>query len=144
MALLKKRAKKKNCHWTVGDGKVHPKNESSFVLVICSKIREQILRPLEKYQSHQNWSGSCQSRNTFCSNLLCVLSQIINADVFKCLQEKHGESYEAFMLNKLVPVVGNVCESNLALEGNIADLIVNQVDVIVNSAANTTFDERYL
>lgn len=48
------------------------------------------------------------------------------------------------MLNKLVPVVGNVCESNLALEGNIADLIVNQVDVIVNSAANTTFDERYL
>lgn len=48
------------------------------------------------------------------------------------------------MLNKLVPVVGNVCESNFALEGDTADLIVNQVDVIVNSAANTTFDERYL
>lgn len=47
------------------------------------------------------------------------------------------------MLSKLVPVVGNVCESNLALEGDTTDLIVNQVDVIVNSAANTTFDERY-
>ncbi|KAF7144959.1 hypothetical protein RHSIM_Rhsim04G0142100 [Rhododendron simsii] len=55
-----------------------------------------------------------------------VKHEIINADVFKCLQEKHGESYQAFMLSKLVPVVGNVCESNLALEGDTTDLIVNQ------------------
>ncbi|KAI9153907.1 hypothetical protein LWI28_018280 [Acer negundo] len=46
------------------------------------------------------------------------------------------------MLSKLVPVVGNVCESNLGLEGEFADMVVKDVDVIVNSAANTTFDER--
>lgn len=46
------------------------------------------------------------------------------------------------MLNKLVPVVGNVCESNLGLEEDFADKIANEVDIIVNSAANTTFDER--
>ena len=46
------------------------------------------------------------------------------------------------MLSKLVPVVGNVCESNLGLEGESADMVVKDVDVIVNSAANTTFDER--
>ncbi|KAL6997523.1 alcohol-forming fatty acyl-CoA reductase [Sarracenia purpurea var. burkii] len=47
------------------------------------------------------------------------------------------------MLSKLVPVVGNVCESNLGLEEYAVDAIVKEVDVIVNSAANTTFDERY-
>lgn len=46
------------------------------------------------------------------------------------------------MLSKLVPVVGNVCESNLGLEEDLANLIANEIDVIVNSAANTTFDER--
>lgn len=38
--IAEEKGQKKNCHWTIGDGKVHPKNESSFVLVICSKIRE--------------------------------------------------------------------------------------------------------
>lgn len=46
------------------------------------------------------------------------------------------------MLSKLVPVVGNVCESNLGLEEDLVNSIANEVDVIVNSAANTTFDER--
>ena len=46
------------------------------------------------------------------------------------------------MLGKLVPVVGNVCESDLGLDGDSADVIAKEVDIIVNSAANTTFDER--
>ncbi|KAL9336394.1 hypothetical protein Peur_070882 [Populus x canadensis] len=70
-------------------------------------------------------------------------NEIINAELFKCLRQTHGKSYQSFMLNKLVPVVGNVCESNLGLEEDLADKIANEVDIIVNSAANTTFDERY-
>lgn len=46
------------------------------------------------------------------------------------------------MLSKLVPVVGNICETNLGIDEGSADLIAKEVDVIVNSAANTTFDER--
>lgn len=46
------------------------------------------------------------------------------------------------MLSKLVPVVGNVCDSDLGLDDDIAETIAKEVDVIVNSAANTTFDER--
>ncbi|KAF2289550.1 hypothetical protein GH714_037111 [Hevea brasiliensis] len=64
-------------------------------------------------------------------------------ELFKCLQQAYGKSYQAFMLSKLVPVVGNVCESNLGLEEDLANLIASEIDVIVNSAANTTFDERY-
>lgn len=48
------------------------------------------------------------------------------------------------MLSKIVPVVGNVCDSDLGLDDDLADLISKQVDIIVNSAANTTFDERFI
>lgn len=46
------------------------------------------------------------------------------------------------MLTKLIPVVGNVCETNLGIEEDMAGIIAKDVDIIVNSAANTTFDER--
>ncbi|KAJ0088353.1 hypothetical protein Patl1_32894 [Pistacia atlantica] len=70
-------------------------------------------------------------------------SEIIDSELFKCLQQTYGKSYQAFMLSKLVPVVGNVCDSNLGLDGDLADMIAKEVDIFVNSAANTTFDERY-
>ncbi|TKY53227.1 Fatty acyl-CoA reductase 2 [Spatholobus suberectus] len=70
-------------------------------------------------------------------------NEIINTELFRCLQQIHGKSYQAFMLSKLVPVVGNVCEHNLGLDEDISNVIADEVDVIVNSAANTTFDERY-
>ncbi|CAN0927498.1 Fatty acyl-CoA reductase 2, chloroplastic [Linum grandiflorum] len=70
-------------------------------------------------------------------------SEILNAELFKFLRLTYGKSYETIMLSKLVPVVGNVCESGLGLEQELADLIADDVNVIVNSAATTTFDERY-
>ncbi|KAL5976734.1 hypothetical protein ACLOJK_021067 [Asimina triloba] len=69
--------------------------------------------------------------------------EIIYNDIFKCLKETHGKSYEAFMLSKLVPVVGNVTEDNLGIEEDLEDQITEEVEIIINSAANTTFDERY-
>ncbi|CAK9319385.1 unnamed protein product [Citrullus colocynthis] len=68
---------------------------------------------------------------------------IINAELFKCLRQIHGKYYMSFMMSKLIPVVGNVCESDVGLHVDFAHLIANEVDVIVNSAANTTFNERY-
>lgn len=76
--------------------------------------------------------------------MLTSLLQIINAELFKSLQQRYGKSYQAFMLSKLVPVVGNVCESNLGLDEEITNVIVKDVDIVVNSAANTTFDERFM
>ncbi|XP_076929609.1 fatty acyl-CoA reductase 2, chloroplastic-like [Bidens hawaiensis] len=70
-------------------------------------------------------------------------NEIINTELFKSLQQAYGKSYQSFMLSKLVPVTGNVCESNLGLDEDTAELIAKDVDIIVNSAANTTFDERY-
>ncbi|KAM5559115.1 fatty acyl-CoA reductase 2, chloroplastic [Rosa sericea] len=70
-------------------------------------------------------------------------SEIISTELFKGLRQTYGKSYQAFMLSKLVPVVGNVCESDLGLGDDIAALIAKEVDVVINSAANTTFHERY-
>ncbi|KAK9068571.1 hypothetical protein SSX86_012686 [Deinandra increscens subsp. villosa] len=80
-------------------------------------------------------------KNEVCN--FSIVLQIINAELFKSLQQAYGKSYQSFMLSKLVPVTGNVCESNLGLDEDIADVIAKDVDIIVNSAANTTFDERY-
>ncbi|KAH6785013.1 hypothetical protein C2S51_037468 [Perilla frutescens var. frutescens] len=70
-------------------------------------------------------------------------NEIINAEIFKNLKQIHGKSYQTFMLSKLIPVVGNVCETNLGLDEDAAEFMAREVDVIINSAANTTFDERY-
>ncbi|PHT37045.1 Fatty acyl-CoA reductase 2 [Capsicum baccatum] len=69
-------------------------------------------------------------------------NEVLNADIFKNLKQVHGKSYYTFMLSKLVPVVGNVSETHLGLDKDLTNVIAKEVDVIVNSAANTTFDER--
>ena len=48
------------------------------------------------------------------------------------------------MKRKLVPVAGNVCEPNLGMDPDTANEIAKEVDVIINSAGNTNFDERFL
>uniref|UniRef100_A0A7N0VJJ0 Fatty acyl-CoA reductase n=1 Tax=Kalanchoe fedtschenkoi TaxID=63787 RepID=A0A7N0VJJ0_KALFE len=70
-------------------------------------------------------------------------NEIIDCELFTCLKHLRGESYQNFMMNKLVPVVGNVCEANLGMDADVAAEMANEVEVIVNSAASTRFDERY-
>ncbi|PKI56354.1 hypothetical protein CRG98_023239 [Punica granatum] len=73
-----------------------------------------------------------------------VKTEIIECGIFKRLKELHGEHYADFMMSKLVPVVGNMCEPDLGMPNvELATQIVEEVEVIVNSAASTTFDERY-
>ncbi|XP_010557956.1 PREDICTED: fatty acyl-CoA reductase 2-like [Tarenaya hassleriana] len=69
-------------------------------------------------------------------------NEVLDAELFKILRETHGPSYKPFMLSKLVPVPGNICDSDILPE-NFAAEIARDVDVIINSAANTTFNERY-
>ncbi|KAG0448444.1 hypothetical protein HPP92_027833 [Vanilla planifolia] len=70
-------------------------------------------------------------------------SEIVYAELFRSLQEIHGNTYQEFMLRKLVPVTGDVREANMGIESALAEEISEEVHVIVNSAASTTFDERY-
>ncbi|RLM79805.1 fatty acyl-CoA reductase 2-like [Panicum miliaceum] len=70
-------------------------------------------------------------------------NEVVDTELFKRLQEIHGKDYHGFVAGKLVPVAGNVTEANLGVAPKLADEIVDEVDIIVNSAASTTFDERY-
>ena len=58
------------------------------------------------------------------------------------LEARHGEYYQDFMLTKLVPVIGSMCESDLGMDANL--MSKEEVDVIINSAANTNFKERLI
>ncbi|KAF7050415.1 hypothetical protein CFC21_058787 [Triticum aestivum] len=70
-------------------------------------------------------------------------NEVVDTELFKRLQEIHGKDYQGFIATKLVPVVGDVRETNIGIAPELADEIAERVDIIVNSAANTTFDERY-
>ncbi|PHT72018.1 hypothetical protein T459_22803 [Capsicum annuum] len=72
-----------------------------------------------------------------------LTSEIIESKLFKCLKEMHGESYESFIRSKLVPIVGNIDEPNLGMDSIIAQKIAQEIDLIIDSAANLTFDLRY-
>ncbi|OMO51846.1 Male sterility, NAD-binding protein [Corchorus capsularis] len=69
--------------------------------------------------------------------------EFLEAELFKCLKQIYGEGYEAFMMSKLVPVVGNVSQSDLGIEEELAISIKKDVHIIVNSAAVTSFFARY-
>ena len=70
--------------------------------------------------------------------------QVVDTELFKCLQEIHGKDYQSFVTSKLIPVVGNVRESCVGIATELAKEITEEVDTIVNMAANTTFDERFV
>ncbi|XP_074356509.1 fatty acyl-CoA reductase 2, chloroplastic-like [Apium graveolens] len=70
-------------------------------------------------------------------------TDIVDSELFMSLESLHGEYYKTFMLNKLIPVAGDVCKPDLGIESNFAAEMAQVVDVVVNSSANTTFDERY-
>uniref|UniRef100_M1C7I6 Fatty acyl-CoA reductase n=1 Tax=Solanum tuberosum TaxID=4113 RepID=M1C7I6_SOLTU len=69
--------------------------------------------------------------------------KIIESKLFKCLKEMQGESYESFIRSKLIPVVGNIHEPNLGMDIIISQEIAQEIDLIIDSAANSTLDLRY-
>lgn len=71
-------------------------------------------------------------------------NEIIGKDLFKCLKENLGANFTTFLSEKLTLVPGDISLEDLGLEDSILkEEIHNQIDVIVNLAANTNFDERY-
>ncbi|XP_010544518.1 PREDICTED: fatty acyl-CoA reductase 6, chloroplastic-like [Tarenaya hassleriana] len=72
-----------------------------------------------------------------------LYDEIINSDLFELLKQTHQNSYEAFMTSKLIPVVGDISQNNLGMDPETAKNIAKEIDVIVSSAASTTFDDRY-
>ena len=61
------------------------------------------------------------------------------------LKEKLGTRFNSFVSEKLAVVPGDISQEDLNLEDPIlGEELFNQTDVIVNLAATTNFDERYI
>ncbi|KAJ7545775.1 hypothetical protein O6H91_08G009800 [Diphasiastrum complanatum] len=70
-------------------------------------------------------------------------SEVQGSKLFQLIEDKYGKQFKNFMQSKLTAVAGNVSRDGLGLGKEVAVELANKIDIIVNSAATTTFDERY-
>ena len=69
--------------------------------------------------------------------------QILNSDCFNTLIKIHGskEAFLKFALSLIVPIQGDLIIEKLGLSDEDRIRIVNEVNVIINSAASVNFDD---
>ncbi|KAL0452868.1 UNVERIFIED_CONTAM: Fatty acyl-CoA reductase 2 [Sesamum latifolium] len=60
-----------------------------------------------------------------------------------CERKTWNNYYQELVKEKLIAVVGNICEPNLGMDFNSSRAIMKDVDVIIESAASTTLNDRY-
>ncbi|XP_050367776.1 fatty acyl-CoA reductase 3-like [Argentina anserina] len=71
-------------------------------------------------------------------------NEIIGKDLFRVLREKWGARTNSIVSEKLTVVPGDISKEDMGLQDSeLREEILSQVDVIVNLAATTNFDERY-
>ena len=74
-----------------------------------------------------------ESENRFWNN-------IITAPPFDPLRERYGSALEGFVNDKVIVRGGDIAETNFGYSEEEAQAIADDVDVIINSAGNVTFN----
>ena len=69
-------------------------------------------------------------------------SQVVGSQIFAELRSEHGDAFADFVAAKLTAVEGTISKDGLGMPADVAAKLTDTLDVIVNSAATTTFDER--
>ncbi|XP_048233569.1 fatty acyl-CoA reductase 3-like isoform X2 [Ricinus communis] len=72
-------------------------------------------------------------------------NELLGQDLFRLVKDKWGANLNSFISEKIVLVPGDICcGMDLGVkESNLRDEMWKAIDVIVNLAATTNFDERY-
>jgi fatty acyl-CoA reductase len=70
----------------------------------------------------------------------------MGTELFKTLREQHGDNFENFIFKKVVPVVGDIAaDQNLGIDiESKREHLWEILDAIVNNAACTVFDGRFV
>lgn len=64
--------------------------------------------------------------------------------MFRVLKEKLGENFNPFISEKVTLVPGDITFENLGVnDPNLVEEMRKEVDIVVNLAATTNFDDRY-
>ena len=63
--------------------------------------------------------------------------------MFKVLRDKLGADFDSFISEKVVAVPGDVTSENLGVQDfKLREEMFTEIQIILNSAATTNFDER--
>ncbi|KAJ8551986.1 hypothetical protein K7X08_028429 [Anisodus acutangulus] len=71
-------------------------------------------------------------------------TEVVAKDLFKVLREKCGANFTTFVWQRTKIVPGDISCENLGVnDSNLLEEMWREVDIVVNLAATTNFDERY-
>jgi fatty acyl-CoA reductase len=74
---------------------------------------------------------------------LIFFPQVIGKDLFRVVREKWGANLDSFISEKVIAVPGDVSYENLGVnDSKRRQDMWKEIDIILNSAATTSFDER--
>ncbi|KAM3740687.1 hypothetical protein ACB098_08G118100 [Castanea mollissima] len=69
---------------------------------------------------------------------------VIGQDLFNVLRKSLGANLESYVFERVTPISGDICDVNLGIKDDILrEEMWNEIDIVLNSAATTNFDERY-
>ncbi|XP_022944111.1 fatty acyl-CoA reductase 3-like [Cucurbita moschata] len=70
--------------------------------------------------------------------------EVVEKELFRVLKEKWGGDLKTLISEKIYLVPGDISSPNMGLkDSNLLEEMKNEVEIIVNFAATTNFDERY-
>ncbi len=67
-------------------------------------------------------------------------NNVITAPPFDPLRERYGDAFEGFIRDKVRIVGGDIGEDNLGFTEEAAQTVADDIDVVINSAGNVTFN----
>lgn len=71
-------------------------------------------------------------------------NEVIVKDLFRVLKEKWGIQLNSIISEKITLIAGDITHEDLGMkDSNLREEMCNELDVIINLAATTNFDERY-
>ena len=67
-------------------------------------------------------------------------------ELFRVLREKWGaDNFDSCMSEKVIALAGDISLENLGIiDANVRKEMLEELDIIVNAAATTRFNERYI
>lgn len=75
---------------------------------------------------------------------LRLQNEVIGKDLFKVLKQKMGANFNSFISEKVSVVAGDITYEDMGIkDASLKEELFMDIDVIVNLAATTNFDERY-
>lgn len=68
---------------------------------------------------------------------------MIGKDLFRVLKSTYGTDFDTFIWSKITPLEGDISCIHLGLKDfAVKERLWNDIDIILNVAATTNFDER--